>query len=87
MRVSKDALHGAEVSVSIVRQLAAPARLTSKATRVALGPAVAVSVTVPLSGQPGSASVTVGAVESTVTVTGCPLATLPAPSVATARSS
>ena len=85
--MSNDVLHGVEVSVPIVRQLAAPARLTSKATLRALAPAIAVSVTAPWSGEPGSASVTVGALESTVTVTACPFAVLPAPSVATARTS
>ena len=85
--MSNEALQGDEVSVSIVVQLAAPVRLTSKPTRLAVPPAVAVSVTVPLSDEPGAASVTVGAVESTETVIGRPFAVLPAPSAATARSS
>ena len=70
--MSNETPHGAELSEPIGLQLAAPARLASKSTRVALAPAVALSATVPESGEPGSARVTVGAVESIVTVTAPP---------------
>ena len=71
--MSNETPHGEDVSLPIELQLAAPARLHSNSTRVALAPAVALSAMAPESGEPGSASVTVGAVESTRRVT-APLA-------------
>jgi len=86
--VSKLALQGALESVAIGVQLLAPAGERSKVTRAAGEPlVVAVRVTVPDRLAPGSSSTTIGAVESTDTVTGELIATFPAASVATARRS
>ena len=66
----------------------APVGLTWKVTETAAGPlVVAVSGTVPKMPVPGSARTTVGAVESTWTVTGAVVFTLPALSVMTSRRS
>ena len=69
MRVSKEVPNGALVSEAISVQVPAPAGETPKATRTAPPPVLAVSATVPETTAPGSASVTLGPVESTVTGT------------------
>ena len=76
------------MSVPIAVHAFAPAGLTENATCVAPFPVtVAFSVTVLASGEPGSASATVGAVASTCTVTVAPVNVLPARSATTGRRS
>ena len=83
-----EAEYGAVGSVAIADQEFAPAGLSPNVTLVAPEPVtVALSWTVPASVPPGSASVTVGALASTETVTTAPLKTLPARSVITGRRS
>ena len=87
MLVSNDVPNGALVSEAISVQVPAPAGETPKATRTAPPPVVAVSETVPETTAPGSVSVTLGPVESTVTGFTAVVRTLPAASVITARIS
>ncbi len=86
--MSKLAVHGEALSVEIACHVLAPAGLTSNETLTASGPAVvAVSPTVPARFAPGLLNVTVGAVESTCTVNGVVVRTLPALSVTRMRRS
>src|SRR3954462_5171972 len=81
-------LHGAVVSVPSVFQVAPPAGVAAKTTFAAPVPlTVAFSVTLPEITPPGFASVTVGAVTSTVNVTMPPVKVFPARSVITGRRS
>ena len=86
--MSKDADHGALVSVAIHVQAAPPAGLKAKATCVAPEPeTVALRATVPEIVAPGFVSTTVGAVTSTSTVIVAPVNVFPARSVITGRRS
>jgi hypothetical protein len=75
------------VSSAICVHVPASAGLTANWTRTAPPPVVAPSATVPESTAPGSVSVTLGPVESTVTGTTAVVRTLPAASVTSARIS
>ena len=79
--------NGALVSDAISVQVPAPAGETPNATRTAPPAVVAASDTVPETTAPGSVSVTLGPVESTVTGFTDVVRTLPAASVITARTS
>ena len=85
--VSNDVANGALVSEPISVQVPAPAGETPKATRAAEPALVALSATVPETTVPGSTSVTLGPVESTVTGTTAVWRVLPAASVTIARIS
>ena len=75
------------MSSAICVHVPAFAGLTANWTRLAPPPVVAVSETVPETTAPGSARVTLGPVESTVTETTAVVWTLPAASVMSARIS
>jgi hypothetical protein len=85
--VSKGVPNGAVVSSAICVHVPAFAGLTANWTRLAPPPVDAVSDTVPETTVPGSASVTLGPVESTVTETTAVVWMLPAASVTSARMS
>src|SRR5205823_5279203 len=85
--VLKGALYGGAVTVAIVVQVVPPAGARWKATDatpLVSSAAVTLSDTVARSGEPGSASATVGARLSTVTVAVAALVELPAASRAIA---
>ena len=85
--MSNGAPKGAVVSSAICVHVPAFAGLTANWTRVAPPPVVAASETVPERTAPGSARVTPGPVESTVTGTTAVVRMLPAASVTRARIS
>ena len=85
--MSSRAPNGADMSSAICVHVAASAGLTANWTRTALPPVVAPSETVPESTAPGSVSVTLGPVESSVTGITVVVRALPAASVTTARIS
>ena len=87
MVVLKLAPYGADPSVPIAVQVAAPAGLRENVTEVASPVVDALSEIVPATGEPGLFSVTPGAVASTSTVIGALVKLLPARSVTTMRRS
>ena len=85
--MSSEALQGLVASVAIVVQGEPPAGRRSKTTCVAPPPVDAVRLATPCRLGPGSSSVTVGGVESTVTVTSGVAKVFPAASAITALRS
>ena len=77
--------NGALVSFAISVQVPLPAGETEKTTRAAPPPVVALSAIVPPTMAPGSASETLGPVESSENDTAAVVLVLPAASVITAR--